>query len=122
MFEYAFEKLKVWKLSKEFVSDIYKLSGGFPKNEMFGLSSQIRRAAISVPSNLAEGSSRQSIKDQARFTVLSYSSALEVLNHIIIAKDLGYITQNEYFTLREKLEKITNMLNALSKAQKSKIN
>lgn len=121
MFEYSFEKLEVWRISKDFVADIYKLTSKFPKEELFGLTSQIRRAAISIPSNLAEGSSRYSIKDQARFTVISYSSALEVLNHLIISKDLGFISKQEYISLREKIEKITNMLNALSKAQKAKI-
>lgn len=121
MFEYSFEKLEVWKISTNFVADIYKLTSKFPKEELFGLTSQIRRAAISIPSNLAEGSSRQTIKDQARFTVVSYSSALEVLNHLIISKDLGFISKQEYISLREKIEKITNMLNALSKAQKAKI-
>lgn len=122
LFEYSFEKLEVWKISKDFVIEIYKTTSSFPKEELFGLTSQIRRAAISIPANLAEGSSRTSIKDQARFTVLSYSSALEVLNHIIISKDLKYISNDDYALLRKKLEKITNMLNALSKAQQLKIN
>ena len=119
MFEYAFERLKVWQVSKDFVLDIYKVTSGFPKEELFSLTSQIRRAAISISANLAEGSSRVSNKDQARFTTLSYSSALEVLNHLILSKDLDYISKDKYISLRESLEKITNMLNALSKAQQA---
>ena len=122
MFEYSFEKLEKWRISKDFVSDIYRITTCFPKEELFGLTSQLRRAAVSVSANLAEGSSRTSTKDQARFTVLSYSSALEVLNHIIIAKDLGYLSTEEYLSMRKKLEKITNMLNALSKSQRSRVN
>jgi len=122
MFEFAFEKLQVWKISKNFVSDIYKITTGFPKEELFGLTSQIRRASISISANLAEGSSRTSPKDQQRFTVLAYSSALEVLNHLIISCELNYISKDELLDLRRKLEKITNMLNALSRSQKAKIN
>lgn len=121
MFIYAFEKLEVWNLSREFVTHIYRITSAYPKEELFGLTSQTRRAAISIAANLAEGSSRESSRDQVRFTVFSYSSALEVLNHIIVGNDLGYISYEEYNMLREKLEKITNMLNALSKFQRSRI-
>ncbi len=114
---YSFERLNVWKESIELVRCIYSTTAKFPKVEKFGLCNQIRRASISISSNLAEGSSRIAKKDQARFTVMAYSSALEVLNHLIISKELCYIQQDDYIFAREKIEKITNMMNALKKSQ-----
>ena len=114
---YSFEKLIVWQESKEFIKVIYKITKDFPSDERFGLISQLRRATVSIASNLAEGTSRKTNKDQARFTVISYSSAMEVLNQLIISKELSYISENDYILARQKLEKITNLLNALQKAQ-----
>jgi four helix bundle protein len=78
---YGFEKLKVWQLGREFVVRIYQVSAGFPVDERFGLTNQIRRAAVSVPANIAEGCSRISGKDQAHFSQFAYSSLMEVLSH-----------------------------------------
>ena len=117
MKQYSFERLNVWKESIDLVQIIYKLSNKFPDEEKYGLCSQMKRACISISSNLAEGSSRLSNKDQARFTVMAYSSALEVLNQLIISKELCYIQQDDYIFAREKIEKITNMMNALKKSQ-----
>jgi four helix bundle protein len=114
---YSFEKLNVWKESLDLVTSIYKITKDFPKEEKFGLISQIRRAAVSISSNLAEGTSRRTQKDQARFTVISFSSAMEVLNQIIISKELNYISENDYIFVREKIEKIANMLNSLRNSQ-----
>lgn len=116
---YSFEKLIVWQESKEFVKVIYKITKDFPSDERFGLTSQLRRATVSIASNLAEGTSRKTNKDQARFTVISYSSAMEVLNQLIISKELSYISENDYILARQKLEKITNLLNALQKTQQN---
>ena len=78
MYTYYFEKMEVWKLSKELVKEIYSLTKEFPKMEEFGLISQLRRAAVSVPTNLAEGSARSTKKDQINFTVISFASLMEL--------------------------------------------
>ncbi|MFD2567896.1 four helix bundle protein [Pseudotenacibaculum haliotis] len=118
---YSFEKLNVWKQSLELVKMIYDITKRFPQEEKFGLSSQIRRASVSIASNLAEGTSRSTKKDKAYFTTVSFSSAMEVLNQIIISKELRYISNDEYLKLRKHLEVITTMLNSLKKSQLSSI-
>ena len=90
-------------------------TGSYPKSEIFGLSSQMRRAAISISSNIAEGSGRKGKKDQAKYYQIAYSSGLELLNQVIICFDLQYLKENEYQKLRLQLEKVGNMLNALWK-------
>lgn len=114
---YSFEKLEVWKESIELVKSIYKISSTFPTEEKFGLISQLRRASVSISSNLSEGTSRNTNKDKAHFTTLSFSSAMEVLNQLIISKELNFVSENDYILVRNKIEKITNMLNALRNAQ-----
>jgi four helix bundle protein len=114
---FSFEKLPVWIDSKELVKLIYASTAKFPKEEKFGLSSQLRRATISVASNLAEGSSRTTNKDKAYFSTMAFSSLMEVLNQIIIAKELGFIPEDEYNILRDQIEKRSNKLNALRKTQ-----
>lgn len=114
---YSFEKLEVWKESISLTKNIYSLTDSFPANENFGLTSQLRRATISIASNLAEGTSRISNKDKAHFTTISFSSTMEVLNQLIISRELNYISEKDYILFRKKLEKITNMLNALRKSQ-----
>lgn len=91
----------------------------FPDSEKYGLSSQIKRAAISVASNIAEGSSRRSRKDQAHYTQIAYSSMMEVACQLIISKDMKLISDEKYAELRMKMEEIANKLNALHKYQTS---
>lgn len=117
---FSFEKLTVWIDSKELIKMIYLVTKKFPEEEKFGLTSQLRRASISVASNLAEGTSRITNKDKAHFTTMAYSSLMEVLNQIIITKDLNFINDENYKTLRETIEKIANKLNALRKTQLNK--
>ncbi|PLX05953.1 MAG: four helix bundle protein [Marinilabiliales bacterium] len=117
---YSFEKLNVWQLSRTLVKNVYEISNMFPDEEKFGLVSQIRRASISVSSNIAEGTSRKSGKDQARFTEISYGSLLEVLNQLILAADLGYISSNIVDEQRQIIEEIGNKLNKLRETQLNK--
>ena len=117
---FSFEKLTVWVDSKALVKLIYLVTKKFPSEEKFGLTNQLRRASISIASNLAEGTSRNTNKDKAHFTTISYSSLMEVLNQIIIAKELNYIEESDYQTIRTEIEKISNKLNALRKAQLNK--
>ncbi|MBF4473158.1 four helix bundle protein [Flavobacterium sp. HJJ] len=115
MYIFSFEKLEVWQNSKEFVLTIYKLTNNFPSSEIYGITSQIKRSSSSIATNIAEGTSRNTNKDKAHFLTISYSSATETLNHLIISKDLNYITEEEYLLCREKLEKICNQINSLKK-------
>ncbi|NQX87013.1 MAG: four helix bundle protein [Flavobacteriaceae bacterium] len=105
MKEFSFEKLNVWKDSIAFVKSIYEITQSFPPEEKFGLISQIRRASISISSNLAQGTSRNTNKDKSHFTTIAFSSAMEVLNQLIIAKELNYISNDDYLKLRQQLEK-----------------
>ena len=116
---YSFEKLDVWKKSKDFTVEVYKVTNGFPGEEKFGLTSQLRRATISINSNIAEGSSRTSPKDQARTTTIAYSSAIEVLNQLIISKELNFISVDIYDELRKDIVHITAMWNKLQKVAKN---
>lgn len=120
MYTYSFEKLEVWIEAKELSKSIYFITKQFPDEEKFGLTSQLKRASISICSNIAEGSARKTNKDKAHFTVMAFSSAVEVLNQIIIAHDLKFINESEYKLLRQQIESITNKLNALRNYQINK--
>ena len=115
MYTYYFEKLDVWKDSQDFAVKIYRITSRFPKEEMYGLVSQMRRSSVSISSNIAEGVSRETNKDKARFLVVSYSSAIEVLNQLMLSESLGFIDKVELGDLRLDVEKITNKLHALKK-------
>ena len=117
---YSFEKLNVWKLSRELTKNIYKISSKFPNEERFGLTSQIRRAVVSVSSNIAEGSSRRSGIEQARYTEISYGSLLEVLSQLITAYDLEFIEEIVLNSQRPLIEEIGNKLNKLKEVQQSR--
>ena len=115
MYIFSFEKLDVWQNSREFILDIYKITVKFPSNEVYGITSQIKRSSSSIATNIAEGTSRNTKKDKAHFLTISYSSAMETLNHLIISKDLDYLSEEDYLICREKLEKICNQINNLKK-------
>ncbi|MBL4939685.1 MAG: four helix bundle protein [Lutibacter sp.] len=117
MYLYSFEKLEVWKESIKLVKSIYDLTKDFPESEKFGLVNQLRRASVSIASNLAEGTSRSTNKDKAHFTTMAFSSLMEVLNQLIISKELNYISKKNIEELREHISKVSNMLNALRKSQ-----
>ncbi|HEX6193720.1 MAG TPA: four helix bundle protein [Chitinophagaceae bacterium] len=126
-YRFSFERLEVWQLARELTRLLYKTTSKFPPDERFGLISQIRRAAVSVAANIAEGSSRMSPKDQARFTVFSFSSLIEVFNHLTIAKDLEYIDEFHLNDYRKRIQllsvKLTNYRSTqLRKSDKPKNN
>ncbi len=120
--KYAFENLEVWQKSRKLVKNIYQLTSPFPKEEKYGLTSQIRRAIISVSSNIAEGSTRWSRKDQARFYEISFGSLIEVLNQTILSNDLGFIEDDSLKNIRIEIDSIGRMLNSLYKSTKQPIN
>ena len=117
MYQYSFEKLNVWKESIEIVEMVYMLTKDFPSEEKFGMISQMKRCSVSVASNLAEGTSRKTKKDQAHFSTMAYSSLMELLNQVIISNKLNFIKVDDYNLLREKITKVANMINALRNAQ-----
>lgn len=116
-FEFSFEKLIVWQQSIDFVRKVYEYLDFFPKSELYGLTSQIKRSIISIPANIAEGSTRNSFKDQARFTEISFGSLIETLNHLIIAEKLGYLSKEHLYKLRCDIENISRQINALKNSQ-----
>ncbi len=107
--------LEVWKKSVAFVTEVYRISKSFPKEEIYGLTSQLRRAAVSIPSNIAEGAARQSNKDFERFLFISLGSISEVETQLIISKNLEYLNENEFEILQNKLIEIRKMLLGLIK-------
>lgn len=117
MYIYSFEKLEVWIESKEFSKSIYLITGNFPETEKFGLISQLRRASISICSNIAEGSARKTFKDKAHFTTMAFGSSVEVLNQLILSYELNFLSEENYIILRQQLESITNKLNSLRNYQ-----
>ena len=120
MYIYSFEKLEVWNEAKELAKSIYLLTSKFPDSEKFGLISQLRRASVSICSNIAEGSARKSYKDKAHFTTMAFGSSLEVINQLILSFELNFITENDYLKLRQDIESVTNKLNGLRTFQFSK--
>ena len=97
MKEYSFEKLEVWNDTKNFVVKIYRQTEEYPNDEKFGLISQIRRASLSVSNNIAEGTSRWTNKEKIRFIEIAFSSLMEVLNCLVISKELNLIGEKVLF-------------------------
>lgn len=117
--KYSFENLEVWQRSRELVKNVYQITASFPDEEKFGLTSQLRRASISVSSNIAEGSTRWSKKDQSRFYEISFGSLMEILNQLILSTDLEFMKEDKLMYLRDKIDNISRMLNALYQSRKN---
>jgi four helix bundle protein len=115
-YQYSFEKLDVWKDARKFVSEIYVITKQFPSDEKYALTTQIRRASVSVVSNIAEGVSRKTIKEKIRFIEIAYGSLMEVYCQLSIAIDLKYIEQDYFDKQKATITMISNKLNALSRA------
>ena len=114
------KELDVWKVSMELVTLVYKLTEAFPKSEHFGLTSQIRRSAVSIPSNIAEGSGRNSWKELHQFVGYSIGSAAELDTQIIIAKILNYLDDKSIEEVFKMLEKTRKLLSGYKKYFKTK--
>ena len=117
---YGFEKLKVWQFARAFVKDIYVLSNKFSSTEKYGLVSQIQRAAVSVSSNIAEGTSRTSLKEQLHFVEIAYGSLMETYSQICLAFDLEYIFAEDY--IKNQIDNIAAQLSQLRKSLIDRIN
>ena len=116
-----FKQLTAWQKSKELVLEIYKVSKLLPEDEKFGLSSQIRRAAVSISSNIAEGSSRKSDKDYVRFLEMALGSSFELETQLLIIKELELEIESKLSTCSSLLEEVQKMLHAfISSIEKSK--
>ncbi|NGP88446.1 four helix bundle protein [Fodinibius halophilus] len=110
----TFQDLIVWQKAHEFVLEVYAQTEDFPKSEMYGLTSQFRRAAVSIAANIAEGFKKREKKDTARYLNISQGSLEECRYYIILSKDLGYIEASEDFN--NKLQEVSKLINAYSKA------
>ena len=113
MKKYNYKDLDLYKAAKELVLSVYALLRKFPKEEMYALCDQLRRAVISVPSNLAEGSGRYSVKEQLHFIEISYGSLLEVECQLDIAHDIKYISDDEYLSAENQIGKVALLLSGL---------
>ncbi len=118
---FSFENLEVYQQARLMVRDIYAITEQFPDHEQFGLTSQIRRAMVSVVSNLAEGSGRISIKEKIHFIEIAYGSAMESYCQLQIATDLNYITPDDLDKLKPDFYVMTRKLNALRHSFESKL-
>lgn len=105
-----FSKLFIWQKSHRLVLSIYDITKKFPKSEMFGLTSQIRKATTSIPINISEGCGRDTKKDFARFLQIAIGSACEVEYELFLAKELNYIEEQEYQTLSDEVVSIRKMI------------
>ena len=117
--KYSFEKLEVWHDARELTKIVYRITRGFPDDEKFGITNQMRRAVISVSSNIVEGSYRSIGKDKSNFMTFAFSSLMELLNQTIGSLDLNYINEDQYNEIRNQIEKTSNKLNSLTKYFKS---
>jgi four helix bundle protein len=113
-----FKKLNVWTKSIALVKEIYLITNKFPKTEQYGLSSQMKRAAVSIPANIAEGSAKSSDKDFSRFLEFSLGSICELETLIIIAKELNYINEETHHSIDKQVQEVQLMIKGfISKLQ-----
>jgi four helix bundle protein len=117
----AHKKLSVWKESMDLVESVYLLTSSFPKSEIFGLSNQIRRSAVSIPANISEGAARNRPKDFIRFIRISYGSLSELETHLEISNRLKYIDANTLIDIQKKMRKISAQLSGLIRSLETKL-
>lgn len=110
---YSFEKLMAWQESRSLVKSIYVLLNKYPKYEQFALCDQIRRASISVPSNIAEGNTKNSSKERIHFIEIAYGSLMEVYCQLILSKDLDYINDDDLKLIKVQVDKVGKLLSGL---------
>ena len=117
---FQFESLTAWIKAKELTLSVYRLVAKFPQHEQFALSSQIRRAAISIPSNIAEGSGRISMKEKAHFVEIAFGSLTETYCQLLLAVDLGYIATAELEAIKSQFSDTSRLMSALRNSYTSK--
>jgi len=112
----GYRDLKVWQLAMGLAETVYKSSADFPRHELYGLASQLQRAAISIPSNIAEGQARSSHKEFRHFLAIALGSLAELETQIILAQRLGYLTDKDTEPILQQSEEIAKMLKGLQKS------
>jgi four helix bundle protein len=115
----SYKDLKVWQVAIDMVVDIYKLTGKFPRNESFGLASQIQRAMVSIPSNIAEGHARGTSREFHHFLSITLGSTAELETQLIIAAKLDYLELTTANEMLERVDKLGKMIRALQKSVKT---
>jgi len=116
----SFESLKCWQMSKNIAIEIYQISSTGELSKDFGLKEQLRRSAVSIPSNIAEGKERGTSCEFIRFLLIAKSSAAELMTQLIIAKDVGYLSQSDFLDLKDKVDRISSSIGALIKSIKNR--
>jgi four helix bundle protein len=109
----SYKDLEVWQRAMRFVTDVYELTKAFPKEELYGLTSQIRRSAVSIPSNIAEGRTKRSTREFIRFVNIACGSAAELETQLTISQNLNYASHADLNKMIEELTNIARMLNGL---------
>ena len=117
----SYRDLKVWAKTRVYIKDVYTISAKFPKEEIYGITSQIRRATVSIANNIVEGSARYSDMEFMRFLDIAYASSIEVENMHYICLDLAYINEEEFSILFEKSQEIQRMIFSLKRSLKEKL-
>jgi four helix bundle protein len=112
----SYKDLDVWKLSIELVKEIYRITEKFPPSEIYGLTNQIRRAAVSIPSNIAEGQERNSAKEFRQFLAIALGSVAEIETQLIIAKEINYLTEAEVEPFMASIDRLRKMTRGLIKS------
>jgi len=115
-----YKELKVWEKSYQLCLDIYKITKEFPQSERYGITAQMRRAALSIPSNIAEGYGRKTTQDYIRFLYMDYGSTCELETQLLLSGDLGYFNRENLKGYQSKIGEIERMLKALIKSLESK--
>ncbi|MCM1310940.1 MAG: four helix bundle protein [Bacteroides sp.] len=118
---FSFENLDTFKMARGLVKDIYSVAWKFPAEERYGLTSQIQRAAISIPSNIAEGSGRCSNKEKIHFIEISFGSLMEVYCQLTLALDLEYITNDDFNEIKPHIFELSRLLSSLKKSFTDKL-
>lgn len=119
---FSFEKLQVWQKARVFYREVYTLTKQYPPDQQFSLVSQLRRAALSVPSNIAEGASRMGCKEFLHFISIAYGSLMEAMNQLILSEDLGLVGKEQMQVMRNLVAEIARMLSSLRKTIQSDSN
>ncbi|MBI4253420.1 four helix bundle protein [Candidatus Uhrbacteria bacterium] len=115
----SFTDLKAWQEGHALVLEIYKITTTFPKDEQFGLTNQLRRAAVSITSNIAEGFSRNSYKEKAQFYSMALGSLTEIQNQLLIARDIGYVERSTFKKIADLTIVVSKIINGLIRGTKS---
>ena len=122
MSDFFYKKLEAYKQAKEFTIFVYSLLKKFPAYEQYAICNQLRRAAVSIPSNIAEGMGRMSVKERIHFLEISYASIMEVICQLDISCSLGYISETELMNAESLAATLTKVMSGLRKSLENKIN